>query len=82
MDAPSSPTPDSLLVIFELVQPENTIKPRFIEGEEIPDWEKGLDKDAYLQQMESQGWIVSDCQTGKTALLKRYKGQVGSQPST
>ncbi len=81
MDVLSSHTPDSLLVIFELVQPENTIKPRFIEGQEIPDWQQGLEKEAFILQMESQGWIVSDSQSGKTVLLKRSEGRVGFQPS-
>ncbi len=80
MNSSSSPTPDSLCVICDLVEAENAVKPRFIEGKEIPDCQQGPDIDAYTKQMESRGWMVSDSQTGQVFIFKRCEGDAGPPP--
>ncbi len=72
---PSSSAPRSLLVIFDAVEPQNAIKPRFIEGTEILNWQDGPDRDTYIRNMADQGWVVPGSQSGQAIIFKRAEGQ-------
>ncbi len=71
-----APPPNSQLVIFEFAESENAIKPRFIDGREIPDWEKGPEMTEYIRKMESQGWLVNTAKGARAALFTRPENQV------
>lgn len=65
------PAPISLLVIFDLVEIQNTMKARFINGQEIPDWEQGIDMAAYIHDLRTQGWKISSAAGGGVVTFTR-----------
>ncbi len=71
-----APPPNSQLVIFEFAESENAIKPRFIDGREIPDWEKGPDMTEYMRKMAGQGWVVHTAKGARAALFTRPQTDV------
>jgi hypothetical protein len=44
-------------VQFDLTDHE--IKPRFVDGREMPDWEDGPTMADYIKQLASEGWAVA-----------------------
>ncbi len=61
------PDSSSIVVICDVVSTEGpgALKPRFIEGQEIPNWEAGLELEAFLMEMRQQGWSFSASSSGK-----------------
>jgi hypothetical protein len=45
-------------VQFDLTDHE--IKPRFIDGQQVPGWENGPSMADYIKQLGSEGWVVAD----------------------
>ncbi len=77
------PTPqtalNSLIVIFDLVENQNTMKPRVLDGQEIPDWEKGIDMAAYIHELRTQGWNISSAAGGGVVTFTRPQVDGNSQ---
>lgn len=38
----------------------NTAKPRFVDGEELPEWQDGPDMVEYIRQLVEEGWTVTE----------------------
>ncbi len=45
------------LIRFDIV--DQTLKPRFVDGEELPNWRQGPDILEYIRQMALQWWLVT-----------------------
>ncbi len=45
------------LIRFDIV--DQTLKPRFVDGEELPNWRQGPDILDYIRQMALQWWLVT-----------------------
>ncbi len=56
-------------VVFDLV--DEDLKPRSVDGTELPDWENGPGMLEYLKQKGAQGWHIADTIGGRTIILER-----------
>ncbi len=79
MNPTSQTTPTSLHVIFDLVETQNMMKPRFIDGQEIPDWENGSDMAAYIHDLRKQGWKISRAAGGGAVTFTRSQDDGNTQ---
>ncbi len=48
--------PDVIEVQFDLTRDQKSLKPRYIQGQEIPDWENGPDMANYIRMMRQRGY--------------------------
>ena len=56
-------------VKFDLT--DGTIKPRYIDGEQLPDWENGPAMDDYVRQLNDAGWQLAERLSANTYVFER-----------
>ncbi len=48
--------PNVLRVKFDLIRDQSTLKPRYVQGQELPDWEQGPDMVTYIHTLRQKGY--------------------------
>ncbi len=66
--------PETVQVQFDLTRDQSTMKPRYVQGRELPDWENGPDMHSYLRMMFDQGYRDLSKGHAQTYYLKRAQG--------
>ncbi len=63
--------PESIHVQFDLTRDQRVLKPRYVQGQELPDWEKGPDMHAYIRVMFNRGYRGMTKGPGQSYIFKR-----------
>jgi hypothetical protein len=48
--------PETVRVTFDLTGDRRILRPRYVQGQELPNWEKGPDMATYIRTMKLQGY--------------------------
>lgn len=62
---------ESIHVQFDLTRDQRAIKPRYVQGQELPDWEKGPDMHAYIRSMFKRGYREMSKGPGQLYIFRR-----------
>jgi hypothetical protein len=56
-------------VRFDLT--DNELKPRFVDGKELPNWRDGPNITDYIKQLRDEGWQLAGALSGRELIFER-----------